>query len=111
MQPPLNLDLYQSEPWGCQSFNATVAARESHPAAYEYLREIVDGDLAEEAIFDLENDPWGMTNLISNPECKPVVKKLQAAMVNWREIAGDDKYVSERTIGSWWPSPHTSSDR
>jgi N-sulfoglucosamine sulfohydrolase len=100
-KPPMNEDLYQQEPWGNYSFAETVAARESHPAEYAWLREIVDGEQPEEALYDLQNDPWGMTNLIDNPEYKQVADTLRTKLKEWRTLSGDEDYISKRTSTGW----------
>ncbi len=109
-RPPMNADLYQPAPWGNESFAATVEARESHPDEYGFLKEIVEGDLAEEALYDLKNDPWGMHNLIDDPEVKPVVARLRASMDQWRQTAGDAEYVQERMKGPWWPERYQQAE-
>ncbi len=95
--PPMNADLWQEKPWGNKSFAATVAAKNESPLAYELLRQLVEGDLPEEELYDLEADPWATENLAADPEQAEILQRLRDEMSKWREITDDETYLQTRT--------------
>ncbi len=95
-KPPMNNDLYEEKPWGNHSFQATIDAKNKFPKDYEYLRELVEGDLPTEELYDIQQDPWGVNNLINKPELAGTLKNLRAEMNAWRVKTKDAAYIAER---------------
>lgn len=84
----LNTDQYQpGPPWFNRTYPATVAAKGTLP--HELLRQVVEGKLPREELYDLESDPWMVDNLMKEPESAAIVKRLQPELAAWREKTGD----------------------
>ena len=94
--PPMNQDLWEEKPWGNHSFEATIDAKAQFPRDYELLRELVEGDLPAEELYDIQSDPWALNNLIGNPAQAQTLKNLRAEMDGWRVKTGDAAYIAGR---------------
>lgn len=87
-QAALNADQYTSaDPWYNRSFDAIKA--DSSTPQYELLRQILEGDLADEELYDLNVDPWCTYNLADDPSYASIKANLQSELANWR-IQTDD---------------------
>lgn len=62
---------------------------------------------AEEELYDVENDPYELNNLLGNPEHEKALNRLRKAHLEWVNSI-DDKGVKYRTekalLGSMWPN-------
>ena len=96
--PPMNQDLWEEKPWGNHSFQATIDAKDKFPKDYEYLRELVEGDLPAEELYDIEKDPWAINNLIDNPAQAATLANLRAEMNGWRVKTSDAEYIASRKV-------------
>ena len=84
--PPLNIDLWMPDHkhYDNQVFTETVKSKEKFPLAYDLLAQIVEGKLPEEELYDLEDDPWAVANLVDKPEFKKELKRMRAELRLWR---------------------------
>ena len=48
-------------------------------------------------LFDLENDPWEMSNLADNPEYAAKLRGLKESIGAWMKQQGDEGAVSPHT--------------
>ncbi|MEP4079392.1 sulfatase [Haloferula sp.] len=88
-QPVLNQDQYKpGEPWFNRTYDATVAAKGTLP--HKLLKQIVEGGLPEEELYDLAADPWMVNNLINDPRHREVLPELRLQLLEWRSKSGDD---------------------
>lgn len=87
-QPVLNTDQYQpGPPWFNRTYPATVAAEGTR--AHELLRQIVEGKLPTEELYDLNSDPWMVNNLVADPKHRARIAKFKADLNAWRNRTGD----------------------
>ncbi len=61
-----------------------------------------------EQLFDLENDPWELTNLAHSPEHQKVKAGLENALHKWIESSGD-KGLKKDAQGNWIPVREAAS--
>jgi N-sulfoglucosamine sulfohydrolase len=84
----LNDDQFNpGKPWFNRTYNATVAAKGS--AQHELLRQLVEGKLPDEELYDINTDPWMVRNLIGDPQNRSLVGKMRSELNNWRQLSGD----------------------
>jgi len=84
----LNTDQYESgAPWFNRTYPATVAAKGTQP--HQLLRQIVEGKLPDEELYDLEADPWMVTNLIGEEKAEAIIAAFEPQLDAWREKTGD----------------------
>ena len=84
----LNADQFQGgSPWFNRSYDATVAA--SGTPQYELLRQLVEGDLAHEELYDLDADLWCTNNLVDDPALADRKAGLRAELSRWRMRSED----------------------
>jgi uncharacterized sulfatase len=69
-------------------YKSWLAAAESDPQAKRLLERI--RHYPEFQLFDLEQDPWELNDLASNPEYQTKVLELKAAIADWMKQQGDD---------------------
>jgi hypothetical protein len=87
-QAALNADQYTSaSPWYNRTFDA-IKADDTSPQ-HELLRQILEGDLPAEELYDLDTDLWCTHNLANNPVYDSVKAQLRAELTAWR-IRTDD---------------------
>ncbi|MGB6220184.1 sulfatase family protein [Haloferula sp.] len=87
-QRVLNEDQYKpGKPWFNRTYGATVSAEGTLP--HQLLKQIVEGGLPAEELYDLDNDPWMVRNLINDPRHRSVVPDLKLQLLEWRKISGD----------------------
>jgi len=53
------------------------------------LRQIVEGKLPDEELYDLEADPWMVTNLIGEEKAEAIIAAFEPQLDAWREKTGD----------------------
>ena len=46
-------------------------------------------DVNEEALFDLENDPYELTNLLDEPAARASLQRLRKSLSAWMDRVGD----------------------
>ncbi len=97
-KPAMNNDLYEEKPWGNHSYQATINAKDKFPRDFEYLRELVEGDLPAEELYDIQKDPWALNNLIKKPELAGELKTLRAELNGWRARTNDAAYIAKRAV-------------
>ncbi|MGB6220300.1 sulfatase-like hydrolase/transferase [Haloferula sp.] len=84
----LNQDQYQpGSPWYNNTYDATVAA--TGTPQRELLRQIVEGDLPPEELYDLDADLWCTNNLIDDPSLASVRLELRRELGHWRRETED----------------------
>lgn len=84
----INADQFMAgHPWYNRSFNATKGASTSHQ--YELLRQILEGDLPAEELYDLDIDPWCTNNLVEDKRFKEIKSNLYKELVDWRIKTND----------------------
>ena len=73
-------------PWVSRSQNEVEIekANTQIQAAYEVFKSPPAWEL-----YDLENDPWEFENLAENPDHKEIIKKMQNALMKWRQETND----------------------
>ncbi|GEM_PF-2030145 len=82
-QAALNADQYTSaSPWYNRSFDAIKA--DNTTPQYELLRQILEGDLPEEELYDLNADLWCTQNLANNPAYTAIKATLRSELAQWR---------------------------
>ncbi len=95
-QRVLNQDQYQSgPPWFNRTYAATAAAKGTLP--HTLLKQIVEGQLPNEELYDLKQDPWMINNLIGKKH-QADLPFLKKQLANWRKLSGDHpKNLKRRT--------------
>jgi N-sulfoglucosamine sulfohydrolase len=84
----LNEDQYKpGPPWFNRTYDATVAAKGS--IQRKLLKDLVEGTLPEEELYDLTSDPWMIKNLIDDPEHRAAVPDLRIQLLDWLRLSGD----------------------
>lgn len=82
-QAALNADQYTSaSPWYNRSFDAIKA--DNTTPQYELLRQILEGDLPEEELYDLNTDLWCTQNLADDPAYAAIKASLRRELAQWR---------------------------
>jgi len=61
---------------------------------FKLIEYVVDGQRTTQ-LFDIENDPWELTNLAEDPAHAEHVQRLSKEMLRWRDASGDP----ENTFG------------
>ena len=87
--PPMNADLYDLTTWKNRTYGATTSLASSDPYHYNFLANIVNGNLPAEELYDLDSDLWGVTNLINQPELAGKADQLRRALRSWRYATED----------------------
>jgi hypothetical protein len=88
LKKALNTDQYKGgSPWQNRTYDATLAATGSPQR--ELLRQLVEGDVPDEELYDLSTDPWMTNNLMNDPEKAPLLKTLRAELDAWRDRTND----------------------
>lgn len=105
----LNADQYTTaSPWFNRSYDATVAA--TGTPQRELLRQLVEGDLPEEELFDLNSDLWCTVNLADDPAYAAIKASLRAELAQWRihtEDYNSDPAELTRRTQRYTPLPGT----
>lgn len=84
----LPADLKVAQGWGNHAYDATVAAKESHPLPHALLRQLENGRPAEE-LYDIKEDPNQVNNLAGQDAYASQQSQLADALINWRRQTGD----------------------
>ncbi|MBK1828860.1 sulfatase-like hydrolase/transferase [Haloferula rosea] len=86
--PVLNADQYTSgSPWFNRTYDATVAA--TGTPQHELLKQIVEGGLPAEELFDLDADLWCTNNLADDPAYASIKRELKKELGQWRRDTED----------------------
>lgn len=86
--PVLNADQYTSaSPWFNRTYEATVAA--TGTPQHELLKQIVEGGLPDEELFDLDTDLWCTNNLANDPALTSLKESLKTELAQWRKDTED----------------------
>lgn len=86
--PVLNADQYTSgSPWFNRTYSATVAA--TGTPQHLLLKQIVEGGMPEEELFDLDADLWCTNNLANDPSLANIKNALKAELAQWRKDTED----------------------
>lgn len=108
-QKALNADQYTSaSPWYNRSYDAIKA--DNTTPQYELLRQILEGDLPEEELYDLNTDLWCTNNLAADPAYATVKAKLRSELSAWRIYTEDynaDPSEMTRRTERYVPLPGT----
>ena len=87
----LPADLRQSgPPWFNGSYQAALDAKDTFPAQYKMLQQLLHGRPAQE-LYDMQTDPGQLNNLSGDPRHKAKLQELAKAVADWREKTGDYK--------------------
>lgn len=81
-------DLKVKKGWGNQSYEATLEAENTHPIQFQLLKNLESGRPPEE-LYDMQNDPGQLHNLISEESYKSKIEELRVVLDNWRKETGD----------------------
>jgi hypothetical protein len=111
----LNTDQYAfGSPWYNRTFAATEAA--TNAPQRELLRQLLEGDLPAEELYDIDNDLWMTNNLAADPAMAAVLERLRPELSRWRMQTEDYNYSPDEmarrtehfdplpeppTFGSW----------
>jgi N-sulfoglucosamine sulfohydrolase len=88
LAPALNDDQYDPRaPWFNRTFLATVSGGPSPQR--ELLRQLVEGDMPEEELYDLAADPSMVRNLVADPDLRRVRAELRGELTRWRLATSD----------------------
>lgn len=86
--PVLNADQYTSgTPWFNRTYAATVAA--TGTPQHLLLKQVVEGGLPSEELFDLDADLWCTNNLANAPSFASIKIALKAELAQWRRDTED----------------------
>lgn len=108
----LNADQWQGgSPWFNRAFEATRAA--AGTPQVELLRQLVEGDVPDEELYDMDTDLWMTNNLAAEPSMAAVLERLRPELVRWRmltedynesptELARRTERFSPPTLPGWW---------
>ncbi len=96
-----------------------VPYQNRHPIMQEMWRLHAEGSLEgpqtllfetsrqAEELYDLDLDPHELQNLARNPESRPHLVRLRAALDDWRDEIGDLGDIDEREMKErWWQGPN-----
>ncbi len=75
----------------------TVRHKTDQPLPYELLRQLCMGDAPKEELYDLQDDPWAVKNLIADPQHADTLTRMRKEMTDWRQ-ASKDPDVHPKTI-------------
>jgi N-sulfoglucosamine sulfohydrolase len=89
----VNADSKQFKVWGNRTYDETVKFKEAFPDAYRILTEMdpqsLDGKVPAIELYDLESDPDEMRNLAGDPQSRPDLNRLYAALRRWVDETSD----------------------
>lgn len=89
-------DLAGEGPWRNPGYPAMMAAEERFPELVGRLTDMLEGRRPAEELYDLHADPWALHNMVGNPEMRPVLEEMRAAVQQWRNETGDiERSVTE----------------
>ncbi len=79
----LNADQFAGgSPWYNRAFEATRTA--TGTPQRELLRQLVEGDVPDEELYDIDNDLWMTNNLAADPAMAAVLERLRPELTRWR---------------------------
>ncbi len=67
----------------------TVRQKDQQPLAYELLGQLCMNDAPPEELYDLNADPWGVHNLISDQAHAEALARMRAEFAQWRTATAD----------------------
>jgi N-sulfoglucosamine sulfohydrolase len=89
----VNADIIQRTPWGNRTYQETLKTKDRFPEAFRILAEqfpqTLKGKVPEIELFDLDNDPFEMKNLATDPAHATRLERLQSALNHWKKQAAD----------------------
>jgi N-sulfoglucosamine sulfohydrolase len=88
--------VYQAEPLGGLAFRAMKEAANTDPAVSARVR-MVQYRVPEE-LYDLQNDPGALHNLIDDPQQKDRRDKMRGALLDWMEKKEDPQLEKFRAL-------------
>jgi len=84
----MNADSYQStSPYFNRTYDATVAATGTWQR--QLLKDLVEGKLPPEELYDMDADQWMTNNLVANPALQDKLSFLRGEMTRWRIVSED----------------------
>lgn len=83
-------DLRGVKVWGNYAYDAIIAAKENQPEGYKFLT-LFDKPRSPEHLFKIDEDKWGVQDLVNNPERREVLERMRSQMADWRELTNDIK--------------------
>lgn len=84
----LCLDATPGGNWGNRAFAEVINSKSQFPVQYELLKATFFRP--KEELYDLENDPYDMNNLVAVPEYKNMLEKLRQVLDDWMKKTNDD---------------------
>ena len=94
-----------------------IPYRNRHPMLQEMWSKHLEGTLEgpetimlqpnrpPEELYDTQEDPWEINNLVSEPSHCETLERLRSEMASWREEVGDAGEISEdEMVDSSWPN-------
>lgn len=80
-------DNYEASKWRNFSYQATLDGKEEFPKQYKLLQD--SENATGEELFDLQNDPWCMNDLLKNNSYKKILDSLRKDMDEWIQRTND----------------------
>jgi len=81
------------KPWGNRSYDETVKHRAAFPEQFRILAEMdpqaLGGQVRALELYDLSTDPDEMLNLSADPQARPELLRLYAALLRWTKETRD----------------------
>ena len=99
--PPLNGDVGQVKGWDNRAYGETLAAKGTK--AHKMLAQFVTGSIPDEELYEIENDPDCMNNLLSAPALASTLTELRKAERDWARITDDRD--SHAGLAKKFPNP------
>ncbi|WOO43304.1 sulfatase [Rubellicoccus peritrichatus] len=83
-------DLRGVEVWGNYAYADILAAQDTHAEQALFLTQF-DSPRAREHLYRLDQDPWGVDDLVGDSMVSSQLRKLREVMENWRRETNDIK--------------------
>ena len=99
--PPLNGDVGDTIGWGNRAYGETLAAEGTE--AHRILLDFISGNMPDEELFSIDEDPGCMKNLLADPAQAAQLAKLRKAEREWAK-ATDDR-SSRKELAEKFPKP------
>lgn len=99
--PPLNGDVGQAKGWDNRAYGETLAADGTE--GRKILIDFIEGNIPDEELFSIDEDPGCMKNLLSDPAHASKLAELRKAGTAWAELT-DDR-TSRTELAAKFPKP------
>jgi N-sulfoglucosamine sulfohydrolase len=99
--PPLNGDVGPAKGWGNRAYGETLAAEGTE--GRKILLDFIAGNIPDEELFSVEDDPGCMKNLFSDPAQAAKLAELRKAGAAWAKLT-DDR-TSRKELAGKFPKP------